>query len=56
MPKGEHSYIRVWDLGKTWGKISLGTWSLGKGNTKQEKIGGGQKEEKETSLGIWIRM
>jgi hypothetical protein len=35
--------------------ISLGTCSLGEGNTKQEDIGRGQKEGKETSLGIWIK-
>jgi hypothetical protein len=35
--------------------ISSGTWSLREGDTKQEEIGGGQKEGKETSSKIWIR-
>jgi len=53
--EGEHSYIRVWDLRKTWANISLGTWSLGEGDIKQEEIGRGQKEGKETSSRVKIR-
>ncbi len=42
-------------MGKTWVEISLGTWNLGEGNTKQKKIKGGQKEGRETSSWVWIR-
>jgi hypothetical protein len=31
------------------------TWSLGEGDTKQEEIGGGQKEGKETNSKVWIK-
>jgi hypothetical protein len=46
------AYIKVQDLGKTSAGISSGTCSLRETNTKQEEIGGGKKEGKETSLGI----
>ncbi len=42
-------------MGKTWLEFSSRTWSLGEGNTKQEEIGGGEKEGKEMSLGVQIR-
>ncbi len=48
-------YIKVRDSRKTWLGIFSRTWNLGEGNTKQEEIGGGEKEGKETNLGVQIK-
>jgi hypothetical protein len=47
------SEFKIWEKHEL--NFFLRIWNLGEGDTKQEEIGGGKKEVKEKSLGVWIK-